>query len=168
MGDSITWDAIFQQWYWFVAAAAVLVVVVGVFALLKPKSKVQFEKANFVGDSKDWIWTGRIDLNDPKSAGDFVLRVEETRVVNSPVGVEHREIRWRKATLDEAKTVMVSYHVQRKLAMAANFVVSAPTETKRISNSRGNNEEAELKKPEVAEVQAEGPEVQLPAGSSVD
>ena len=52
--------------------------------------------------------------------------------------------------------------------MAANFVVSAPTETKRISNSRGNNEEAELKKPEVPEVQAEGPEVQLPAGSSVD
>ena len=168
MGDSITWDAIFQQWYWFVAAAAVLVVVVGVFALLKPKSKVQFEKVNFVGDSKDWIWTGRIDLNDPKSAGDFVLRVEETRVVNSPVGVEHREIRWRGATLDEAKTVMVSYHVQRNLAMIANFVVSAPTETKRISNSRGNNEEAELKKPEVPEVQAEGPEVQLPAGSSVD
>ena len=143
-------------------------VVVGVFALLKPKSKSPLEKANFVADSKDWIWTGRIDLTDPKSAGDFVLRVEETRVVNSPVGVEHREIRWRKATLDEAKTVMVSYHVQRKLAMAANFVVSAPTETKRISNSRGNNEEAELKKPEVAEVQAEGPEVQLPAGSSVD
>ena len=168
MLDNLTWDAIFQQWHWFVAAAAVLVVAVGVFALVKPKSKVQFEKANFVGDSKDWIWTGRIDLTDPKSAGDFVLRVEETRVVNSAVGVEHREIRWRKATLDEAKTVMVSYHVQRKLAMAANFVVSAPTETKRISNSRGNNEEAEIKKPEVPEVQAEGPEVQLPAGSSVD
>ena len=168
MGDSITWDAIFQQWYWFVAAAAVLVVVVGVFALLKPKSKVQFEKANFVGDSKDWIWTGRIDLTDPKSAGDFVLRVEETRVVNSPVGVEHREIRWRKATLDEAKAVMVSYHVQRNLLMSANFVVSAPTETKRTSNGRGNNEDAELKKAEVPEVQAEDHEVQLPAESSGD
>ena len=168
MGDYLTWDAIFQQWHWFVAAAAVLVVAVGVFALVKPKSKVQLEKANLVAHGKEWIWTGRIDLTDPKSAGDFLLRVEETRVVNSPVGVEHREIRWRKATLDEAKTVMVSYHVQRKLAMAANFVVSAPTETKRISNSRGNNEEAELKKPEVPEVQAEGPEVQLPAGSSVD
>ena len=168
MGDYLTWDAIFQQWHWFVAAAAVLVVAVGVFALVKPKSKVQLEKANLVADGKEWIWTGRIDLTDPKSAGDFLLRVEETRVVNSPVGVEHREIRWRKATLDEAKTVMVSYHVQRKLAMAANFVVSAPTETKRISNSRGNNEEAELKKPEVPEVQAEGHEVQLPTGSPGD
>src|SRR6516165_3110929 len=127
-------------------SGAVLAVAVGVFALLKPKSKVQFERAKVVADGKDWTWTGRIDLAHPKSAEDFVLRVEETRVVNSPVGLEHREIRWRGATLDEAKTVMVSYHVQRNLAMTANFVVSAPGETKRTSNGRGNNEEAELKR----------------------
>ena len=167
MGDSITWDAIFQQWYWFVAAAAVLVVVVGVFDLLKPKSKVQLEKANLVSDGKDWIWTGRIDLTDPKSIGDFVLRAEETRVVNSPVGIEHREIRWRGATLDEAKTVMVSYHTQRNLAMAANFIVSTSMGSKPSSNGRGMNEQAEQKKPEVPDLQ-EGPEVRLPAGSSGD
>ena len=39
-------------------------------------------------------------------------------------GVEHREIRWRKATLDEAKAVVVAYHAQRNLAMTANFIVS--------------------------------------------
>ena len=166
MGDSITWDAIFQQWYWFVAAAAVLVVVVGVFALLKAKSKAPLERANIVADGKDWTWTGRIDLAHPKSAEDFVLRVEETRVVNSPVGLEHREIRWRGATLEEAKTVMVSYHVQRNLAMTANLVVSAPSETKRTSNGRGNNEGAELKKAEVPGKRAEGHEVPLRAGSS--
>jgi hypothetical protein len=71
MLDNLTWDAILQQWHWFVAVAAVLVVVVGLFTLLKPKSKAPLEKANFVGDGKDWIWTGRIDLTDPKSAGDF-------------------------------------------------------------------------------------------------
>ena len=168
MGDSITWDAIFQQWYWFVAAAAVLVVVVGVFALLKAKSKAPLERANIVADGKDWTWTGRIDLAHPKSAEDFVLRVEETRVVNSPVGLEHREIRWRGATLEEAKTVMVSYHVQRNLAMTANFVVSAPGETKRTSNGRGNNEGAELKNAEVPGVRAEGHEVRFPVGSSGD
>jgi hypothetical protein len=97
-----------------------------------------------------------------------VLRVEETRVVNSPVGLEHREIRWRGATLEEAKTVMVSYHVQRNLAMTANFVVSAPNETKRTSNGRGNNEEAKLIKAEVPGVRAEGHEVQLAPGSSGD
>ena len=41
-------------------------------------------------------------------------------------GVEHREIRWRKATLDEAKAVVVAYHAQRNLAMTANFIVSSP------------------------------------------
>jgi hypothetical protein len=168
LGDNITWDAIFQQWYWFVAAAAVLVVVVGVFALLKAKSKAPLERANIAADGKDWTWTGRIDLAHPKSAEDFVLRVEETRVVNSLVGLEHREIRWRGATLDEAKTVMVSYHVQRNLAMTSNFVVSVPSETKRTSIGRGNNEEAKQKKTEVPEVQAEGDEVQVPAGSSGD
>jgi hypothetical protein len=168
LGDNITWDAIFQQWPWFVAAGAVLAVAVGVFALLKPKSKVQFERAKVVADGKDWTWTGRIDLAHPKSAKDFVLRVEETRVVNSPVGLEHREIRWRGATLDEAKTVMVSYHVQRNLAMTANFVVSAPSETKRTSNGRGNNEGAELKRAEAPGVRAEGHEAQLRAGSSGD
>jgi hypothetical protein len=157
----------FQQWYWY-AAAAVLVVAAGVFALLKPKSKVQFERANVVADGKDWTWTGRIDLANPKSAEDFVLRVEETRVVTSPVGLEHREIRWRGATLDEAKTVMVSYHIQRNLAMTTNFVVSTPSETKRTSNGRGNNEEAELKKAEVPGVRAEGHEAQLRAESSGD
>jgi hypothetical protein len=74
MGDSITWNAIFQQWHWFVAAAAILAVFVGVFALLKPKSKVQFERANVAADGKDWTWTGRIDLANPKSAEDFVLQ----------------------------------------------------------------------------------------------
>ena len=138
------------------------------FALLKAKSKAPLERANIVADGKDWTWTGRIDLAHPKSAEDFVLRVEETRVVNSPVGLEHREIRWRGATLEEAKTVMVSYHVQRNLAMTANFVVSAPSETKRTSNGRGNNEEAELKKAEVPGVRAEDHEVRLPAGSSGD
>ena len=70
-----------------------------------------------------------------------MLQVEETRITNSPGGVEHREIRWRKATLDEAKMVLVSYHAQRKLLMTANFVVSAPSETSR----NGQGEKGELK-----------------------
>ena len=41
MGDSLTWSAILQQWPWFAAAAAVLVIVVGGLFLLRPKSKRQ-------------------------------------------------------------------------------------------------------------------------------
>jgi hypothetical protein len=73
-------------------------------------------KSNAVAQN-GWTPTGRIDFVDPQSIGDFVLQVEETRIVDSLGGVEHREIRWRKATLDEAKTVLISYHAQRNLSM---------------------------------------------------
>jgi hypothetical protein len=52
-----------------------------------------------------------------------VLQVEETRIVNSPSGVEHREIRWRRGTLDEGKMVLVSYHAQRNLLMSPNYML---------------------------------------------
>jgi hypothetical protein len=88
--------------------------------------------------------TGRIDLVDPHSNGEFALQVEETQTVNSPGGVEHREIRWRRATLDEAKMVLVAYHAQRNLLMAANFIVSAPPKTKQSTNGQTENPVAKL------------------------
>ena len=50
-------------------------------------------------------------------------------------GVERREIRWRKATPDEAKTVVVGYHAQRNLAMTANFIVSSSIRRKLDSDN---------------------------------
>jgi hypothetical protein len=135
---TMTWDGILEQWPWFGAAAGVLVVVVGLLILLKPKSKRQPKTTSSAADNKGWILTGRIDLVDSHSVGELVLQVEETRIINSPGGVEHREIHWRKA-LDEARMVLVSYHAQRKLLMTANFVVSAPSETSR--NGQGENGE---------------------------
>ena len=41
---TMTWDAILEQWPWFGAAAGVLIVVVGLLVLLKPKSKRRPEK----------------------------------------------------------------------------------------------------------------------------
>jgi hypothetical protein len=58
-------------------------------------------------------------------------------------GVEHREIRWRRATLDEAKTVLVSYHAQRNLTMTANFIVSSPTAMRRNSDGRNEHQESQ-------------------------
>ena len=74
-----------------------------------------------------------------------MLQVEETQTVNSPGGVEHREIRWRRATLDEAKMVLVSYHAQRNLLMSANFIVSAPPRTKQSANGQTETLDAKLK-----------------------
>ena len=41
MDDSVTWNAILQQWPWFGAATAVLVVVIALLVLFRPKSKRQ-------------------------------------------------------------------------------------------------------------------------------
>jgi hypothetical protein len=133
----ITWEAIFEQWPWFAAAAGVFIVVIGLLILLKPKSKHQPNATGSAADSMEWALTGRIDFVDPHSAGELVLQVEETRIVNSPSGVEHREIRWRRATLVEGKMVLVSYHAQRNLLMSPNFIVSAPPRTKQSAEVTG-------------------------------
>jgi hypothetical protein len=143
---AITWEAIFEQWPWFAAAAGVLVVVIGLLIQLRPKSKRQPNTASQAAiDSNEWGLTGRIDFVDPRSAGELVLQVEETRIVNSPSGVEHREIRWRRAALDEGKMVLVSYHAQRNLLMSPNFIVSAPTRAKQSANGQAEMLDAELK-----------------------
>ena len=143
VGIAMTWEAIFEQWPSFAAAAGVLVVVIGLLILLKLKSKHRPNTTGSAADSKEWVLTGQIDFVDPHSAGELVLQVEETRIVNSPSGIEHREIRWRRATLDEGKVVLVSYHAQRNLLMSANFIVSAPTRTKQSANTQAEMLRAE-------------------------
>jgi hypothetical protein len=145
MGDSLTWNAILQQWPWFVAAGGVLVVVIVLLILAKPKSKRQTPITSGAADNREWGLTGRIDFADPHSAGEHVLQVEETRIVKSPGGVEHREIRWRKANLDETKMVLVSYHAQRNLLMSPNYTVSAPSRMKQNGNGQTETPDAKLK-----------------------
>lgn len=77
----MTWEAIFDQWPWFGAAAGVLVVVIGLLILLKPKSERQPNTTGNAADNKEWVLTGRIDFVDPRSIGELVLQVEETRIV---------------------------------------------------------------------------------------
>src|ERR1019366_6168436 len=67
----------------------------------------------------DWIPTGRIDFAGPsmdESAADtpasFYLQAEDVRFLISFSGIEHKEIRWRKATLNEAKKVVNIFHRQ--------------------------------------------------------
>jgi hypothetical protein len=92
-----------------------------------------------------WTLTGRIDLADPRSVGALVLEVEETRISVSPSGVEHREIRWRRATLPEAKMVLESYHAQQNLPMSATFMATAPDGTRRKVNGQADSIQTELK-----------------------
>ena len=61
---AMTWDAIFEQWPLFAAAAVVLVIVIGLLVRLKPKSKRQLKATGRTADNKGWVLTGRIDLSN--------------------------------------------------------------------------------------------------------
>jgi hypothetical protein len=113
------------------------------FIALKPKPKRQ--TAGDAAEKMGWTLTGRIDLADPQSVGALVLEVEETRISESPSGVEHREIRWRRATLPEAKMVLESYHAQQNLPMSASFMATALAGTKRKANGQTESIETELR-----------------------
>jgi hypothetical protein len=127
--DGLTWDAILEQWP-FAAAALVFVIAVVLFIVVKPRSKQKPEVTDAGADKRGWVLTERIDFADSHVIGKLVLEVEETRSVVGWTGVEHCEIRWRKATVDEAKMVLESYNAQRNLAMSAIFAVNAHTGTK--------------------------------------
>ena len=139
------WETIPDLWIWLSAAAIFMVFVAAITARSLRKSKPHNKIKSNAAAQNGWTATGRIDFVDPQSKGDFVLQVEETRIVDTMGGVEHREIRWRRATLDEAKTVLVSYHAQRNLTMTANFIVSSPTMMRRNSDGRSEHQEIQVK-----------------------
>jgi hypothetical protein len=145
MFDDLTWDAILQAWPWFGAAAVVFVVAVGLLIAFKRKSERQLDKTKTITDKREWTLTGRIDFADTEPVGALVLEVEETRISNSPSGVEHREIRWLRATLPEAKMVIESYHAQQNLPMSATFAPTATAGTKRHVNGQADSVETELR-----------------------
>ena len=126
------------------AAAVVCVIAVGLYIALKPKPKRQPETVAHAAHEKDWILTGRIDFADPQSVGALVLELEEIRIFMRPSGVEHREIRWRRATIPEAKMVLDSYHTQQNLAMSGTFI-TAPSGTKRKVNEQAESVETDSK-----------------------
>ncbi len=145
MFDNLTWDAILQAWPWFGSAAVVFVLAVGLLIAFKRKSERQLEKTKTMTDKREWTLTGRIDFADAEVVAELVLEVEETRISMSPSGVEHREIRWRRATLPEAKMVLESYHAQQNLAMSGTFTATAIAGTKRKANGQADSVETELK-----------------------
>ena len=84
-----------------------------VMLYLFSRNKKKLEES--VTATSDWQPTGKTDFycaetpKDEKSPASFLLRVEDCRTVESISGVEHTEIRWRNATLAEAKSVVVAY-----------------------------------------------------------
>jgi hypothetical protein len=63
---------------------------------------------------QDWTRTGNIDFHaavlESVSPQPLTLRVEEKRVTENAMGQDVVELRWRLATLDEAKELVVCWN----------------------------------------------------------
>lgn len=66
---------------------------------------------------QDWIRTGNIDFHasapESSSPQPLRLRVEEKRVLESAVGQDVVEFRWRLATLDEGKELVICWNARQ-------------------------------------------------------
>jgi hypothetical protein len=131
-----------------VALFVVLIAALAIPYFYKPKPTPDDPTRDQPQPDDGWTPTGRIDFTDPHSNGNFTLQVEETRVDESLSGVEHRTIRWRKATLDEAKRVIVSYHAQRNLTMRPTFVVASRSLAQEQSDQKNEHQQDTLQESE--------------------
>jgi hypothetical protein len=116
--SNILWDASSSSIFWIVLATVLIVAVVGYIVARRASADptVATETAKI---AQDWLPTGRIDFAGPsmdESAADvpaaFYLQAEDIRLLISFSGIERKEIRWRKATLNEAKRVVNIFHRQ--------------------------------------------------------
>jgi hypothetical protein len=140
LGDTIDnlRDTIAHQWLWL-GAAGVLVALVVLFVGYSFLRKSRPSDA-MPGDEHGWSPTGRIDFSDPQANGFFLLQAEDTRLVHSIAGVERRESRWRKATLDEAKAVAAAYHAHHSLTLTENYIAAI----RRTSDRQNMDQDARL------------------------
>jgi hypothetical protein len=95
--------------FWTLIALVAIAAIAALYLFL-PKEKKSKEIV-----TSEWQPTGKIDFHcadtpkDDTVPATFLLRVEDFRTVESISGVEHMEIRWRSATLAEAKSVVVAH-----------------------------------------------------------
>jgi hypothetical protein len=117
-------DAGASSVFWLGLATVLVIAVVGYLVSRQRRGSTP------IGDGSriihDWTPTGRIDFAGHSSdwgaadaPGLFYLQAEEIRVLVSLSGIERKEIRWRKATLSEAKRVVVAFHRQMTKASGA-------------------------------------------------
>jgi len=67
---------------------------------------------------EDWTRTGNIDFHvvalDSASPQHAILRVEERKIVENSMGQEVTQLRWRLATVEEAKEVVACWNARRE------------------------------------------------------
>jgi hypothetical protein len=103
---------------WVIIAIAAVGVTVGglvmAFGFRKSEQKpMTFSQIDGVL-KQDWTRTGNIDFHaaalESSSPQPLTLRVEEKRVTQNAMGQDVVELRWRLATLEEAKELVVCWN----------------------------------------------------------
>jgi hypothetical protein len=112
-------DAAGSLVFWVVLLAILSAAVAGYVLLRRPVGLFSPTTTDSSKVLQDWLPTGRIDFTGPTmdpaaadSPATFYLQAEEMRLLISMSGIERREIRWRKATFNEAKRVVGVFHRQ--------------------------------------------------------
>ncbi len=94
---------------WIPIAAAILIAAGAGGLIFSRRTRLQRFRAPELAAQvvADWRFTGKIDFDQRKlghgQAEVFVLKTEEYRVLESTSGTKRIEVRWRDATLEEAK-----------------------------------------------------------------
>jgi hypothetical protein len=100
------------MWIW-IASAATLGVPIFVYALRRKVAKR--DSLDVIGILKqDWTRTGNIDFRveelESASPQVCVLRVEERKILENAMGQDTVQLRWRLATLQDAKEIVVHWN----------------------------------------------------------
>jgi hypothetical protein len=112
----VAWESSRMEVYW--SALAVVGALAGVFIMVfgfrrKEKGPVVIDKIDGVL-KQDWMRTGNIDFHASEASGDapqfLILRLEERKVIETAMGQDVVQLRWRLATVEEAKEVVVCWN----------------------------------------------------------
>jgi hypothetical protein len=127
-------DAAASQVFWLGLAVVLIIAIVG-YLLARRAVVISSPRGEAMTVIHDWIPTGRIDFAGPSmdagaadTPASYHLQAEDIRLCVSFSGIERKEIRWRKATLNEAKRVVNVFHRQTAKE-PAKIVENAPPVT---------------------------------------
>jgi hypothetical protein len=103
---------------WIIIAIAAIGVIAGGLVMAFGFRKTEQKPAAFAQIDgvlkQDWTRTGNIDFHaaalESPSPQPLTLRVEEKRVTENAMGQDVVELRWRLATLEEAKELVVCWN----------------------------------------------------------
>jgi hypothetical protein len=119
--------------FWFALAIILVLAIVG-YVLARRANMDSTSVGEGAKVIQDWIPTGRIDFAGPSmdasnadTPASFYLQAEDIRLLVSFSGIERKEIRWRKATFNEAKRVVNIFHRQVAKAPDGNAEKATPT-----------------------------------------